>query len=158
MRSRSILRENECIVMLAIILCVFRFVVNRPSSAHSAAAGKSIGSVRSPMSLALLAWSSPDSTVAILDGQCCFQEIDCERICCRVAYENRGSLTFNGTPGNLLSAQVANNHSLPPTWFDDTSGDAAGDRRNMQLSKPTTEYASDLSEVHVCQYKKVNPV
>jgi hypothetical protein len=26
MRSRSILRENECIVMLAIILCVFRFV------------------------------------------------------------------------------------------------------------------------------------
>jgi hypothetical protein len=44
---------------------------------------------------------SPDSAVAIFDGQRCLQEIDCERSLCRVAYEFRGSLTFKDAPGNL---------------------------------------------------------
>src|SRR5439155_18072022 len=38
----------------------------------------------------------------VFDGQCRFQEIDCERSCCRVGYESRESLTFNDDSGNLV--------------------------------------------------------
>ena len=44
---------------------------------------------------------SPDSVAAVLDGQRCFQETDCERSRRRVVYEGRESLTFNDVPGKL---------------------------------------------------------
>src|SRR6266849_7804913 len=44
---------------------------------------------------------STDSEPVIFDGKCRIQEKDCKGGCGCVIYEYRGSLTFNGTPGNL---------------------------------------------------------
>src|SRR5712691_3817214 len=47
---------------------------------------------------------STDSEPVIFDGKCRIQEKDCKGGCGCVIYEYRGSLTFNGTPGNLWIA------------------------------------------------------
>jgi len=47
-------------------------------------------------------WPSPDSSIAFIAGECGFEKDDCERSCGCVAQESRGSLTFNGDPGNFL--------------------------------------------------------
>src|SRR5215510_12605616 len=44
---------------------------------------------------------SRDTDVHRLDAERVGQEADCQRSCGRLVYECRGSLTFNGTPGNL---------------------------------------------------------
>ena len=50
---------------------------------------------------------SPDSAAAVLDGQCRFQETDCEGSRRRVVYEGRESLTFNEVPGNFSLQGIA---------------------------------------------------
>ncbi|HWQ55388.1 MAG TPA: hypothetical protein VN442_17005, partial [Bryobacteraceae bacterium] len=53
----------------------------------------------------------PDSNVAVLNGARRFQKANCQGSRGRVVYEFRGSLTFNGLPGNLRF-QEAGDHYL----------------------------------------------